>query len=265
MLLKDKVAVIYGGGGVIGGVIAEACARAGARIFLAGRTRPKLEAVARRISSFGGEAQIGQVDALDTDSVERHADGVVARAGRIDIAVNAVGVAHVQGKPLAELTVEEYAYPVSVYTRTHFITAKAVARHMAPRGSGVILALSTPAGRMTGPGYLGHCVACAGIEALTGHLAGELGPSGIRVLCLRSHAIPEVPALGSHCREVFGQVSERAGISIDEMMAGAASSTPLRRLPTLGEVANTAVFLVSPHAGAMTGAIANLTCGFVLD
>ncbi len=265
MLLKDKVAVVYGGGGVIGGAIAQACARAGARIFLAGRTRSKLEAVARRITSTGATAEVAQVDALDTDSVERHADAVAARAGGIDIAVNAVGVAHVQGKPLAELTVEEYAYPVSVYTRTHFITAKAVARHMAPRGSGVILALSTPAGRMTGPGYLGHCVACAGIEALTGHLAGELGASGVRVVCLRSHAIPEVPALGSHSREVFGQVSERVGVSIDEMMAGAASSTPLKRLPTLGEVANTAVFLVSPHAGAMTGAIANLTCGFVLD
>lgn len=125
--------------------------------------------------------------------------------------------------------------------------------------------LSTPASRMPGPGFLGHSVACAGIEALTRHLAGELGGHGIRVLCLRSHAIPETVAKGSHAREVFGQVATRAGMTVDAMLTGAASGTLLKRLPSLDEVANTALFLASDHAGAMTGAIANLTCGMIPD
>ncbi len=92
-----------------------------------------------------------------------------------------------------------------------------------------------------------------------------LGPSGIRVVCLRSHAIPEAAAIGSHSRDVFRLVAERGGTTVDEMLAGAAGGTLLKRLPTLAEVVNTAVFVASDQAGAMTGTVANLTCGFRVD
>lgn len=265
MLLENKNAVIYGGGGAIGGAIALAFARTGAKVYLAGRTLAKLDAVAREITAEGGVAETAQVDALDEQSVEKHADAVAAEAGGIDITLNAVGIFHVQGTPIAELSLEDYAYPITAYTQTNFITAKAVARHMVKKGSGVILTLSTPVSRMPGPGYMGHSVACAGIEAFTRHLAGELAPNGVRVICLRSHMIPEAEAKGSHCRDVFRPVADRAGISIEEMMAGAARGTLLKRLPTLAEVANTAVFMASEQAGAMTGTVANLSCGFILD
>lgn len=264
-MLSDKVAVIYGGSGVIGGAVARAFAAAGASVYLTGRTRDKVERVARDIIANGGRAETAVVDALDESAVSAHADSVAAQAGRIDIAFNAVGFVHVQGAPLAELALADYFHPVAAYTRTSFITAKAVARHMTARKSGAILMLTTPAGRMPGPGYLGHSVACAGVEALTRHLAGELGACGIRVNCIRSHAIPETVALGSHAREVFSTVAERAGMSVDAMLAGAATGTLLKRLPRLDELARTAVFLVSDGAGAMTGAIANMTCGMMLD
>jgi len=222
-------AVIYGAGGAIGGAVARAFAREGAQVFLAGRTLAKLETVAREIRAAGGVAEAAQVDALDEQWVEKHADSVAAKAGGIDIALNAVGLFHVQGTPFAELSFEDYSYPIAAYTRTNFITAKAVARHMARKGSGVILTLSTPVSRMPGPGYMGHRVACAGIEAMTRHLAGELGPT------------------------------------IEEMLAGAAGGTLLKRLPTLADVANTAAFMASDQAGAMTGTVANLTCGFLVD
>ncbi len=107
-------------------------------------------------------AEAAQVDALDERSVEKHAHAVAAKGGRIDIALNAVGLFHVQGTPFAELSFEDYSYPIAAYTRTNFITAKAVARHMARKGSGVILTLSTPVSRMPGPGYMGHSVAWRG-------------------------------------------------------------------------------------------------------
>jgi 3-oxoacyl-[acyl-carrier protein] reductase len=265
MLLKNRVAVVYGGGGVVGAAVARKFALAGAEVHLAGRTSAKLTAVARAIEAAGGHAEVMQVDALDERAVCEHADYVARRAGRIDIAFNAVGVAHVQGVPLGELTLEDYWLPVQVYAQTHFITAKAVAPHMAKQCSGVILTLSTPAGMMAGPGFLGHSVACAGIEALTRHLAGELGALGIRVIGIRSHAIPGTLALGSHARDVFERMTTLGGSSIEAMLAGAAASTLLKRLPSLDEVAGTALFLASDQAGAITGAIVNLTCGMVLD
>ena len=125
MLLEGKNAVIYGGGGSIGGAVARAFAREGAKVFLAGRTLAKLEKVAREIS-----AECAELDALDEKQVERHADAVAASAGRIDIALNAIGIVHVQGTPFAELSLKDYAHPIAAYTRTNFITAKAVSRHM---------------------------------------------------------------------------------------------------------------------------------------
>jgi 3-oxoacyl-[acyl-carrier protein] reductase len=264
-MLSDKVAVIYGGGGVLGAAAARAFARAGASVYLAGRSRAKLDAVASEIEAYGGRAATEVVDALDLDAVQAHADRVVQRSGRIDIVLNAVGIAHVQGVPLAQLGIEDFFHPVATYIRTSYIIAKATAQPMMARRSGVLLLVTTPAGRMAGPGFLGHSVACAGVEAMTRHLAGEVGASGVRVVCLRSHAIPQTVALGSHAREVFGEVAAREGASVESMLEGAAQSTLLGRLPSLDQFASTAVFLASDAAGAITGAVANLTCGFTLD
>jgi 3-oxoacyl-[acyl-carrier protein] reductase len=264
-MLEGKSAVIYGGAGAIGGAAARAFAREGARVFLAGRARAKLEAVARSIVQNGGSAEIAEIDALDERAVEAHADTVAATAGGIDIALNAVGIHHVQGVPVAELALADFAHPIRAYTQTHFITAKAVARHMAAKRAGVILLMSTPGAYLPGTGYLGYGVACAAKEALSRLLAAELAPSGIRVICLRPHAIPEAAMAGSHSREVFRPAAERAGLTVEQMLAGAAAGTLLKRLPTLAEVADVAAFMASDRAGAMTGTVANMTCGLLAD
>jgi len=137
MLLEDKNAVIYGGGGSIGGAVAQAFAREGARVFLAGRTRAELEEVADEIRSAGGIAETAQVDALDGPAVEGHADAVAASAGGIDISFNLISHGDVHGTPMADMDLEDYARPV---VRTTFLTWRAAARHMIRQGSGVILA-----------------------------------------------------------------------------------------------------------------------------
>jgi 3-oxoacyl-[acyl-carrier protein] reductase len=265
MLLDGKVAVVHGGGGAIGGAVARALAAEGATVALAGRSAAPLEEVAGRITGAGGAAETAVVDALDEAAVDAHADEVAGRHGRIDVALNAVGILHVQGPPFAELPLEDFTHPIAAYTRTNFITAKAAARHMAARGSGVIMMLSTPGSRMSAPGFLGYGVTCAAIEAFSRILAGELGPSGVRVVCLRSDAIPEAEAT-SHVRQVFAGAIAGSGRTVDEMLAGrAASETLLGRLPTLDQVAGAAAFYASDRAGAATGAIVNLTCGSVVD
>lgn len=111
MLLQSKNAVIYGGGGAIGGAVARAFAREGAKVFLAGRTLAKLDQVAREISAAGGMAETAIVDALDEKAIDKHADAVAAKAGGIDVALNAVGILHVQGTPFADLSFQDYSYP----------------------------------------------------------------------------------------------------------------------------------------------------------
>ncbi len=265
MLLQDKTAIVYGGGGAIGGAAARAFALEGATVFLAGRSPEKMHAVAQDITRLGGTAEFAVVDALDAQAVEHHAEAVADRAGGIDIALNAVGIFHIQGKPLAELSLEDFMFPIDAYARTVFITAKAVSRLMARKGSGVIMMMSTPGARQPGTGYLGYGTACAAKEGMARLLAAELAPAGIRVACLRSHAIPEASAAGSHSEQVFRPFAEQAGLTVDEMLHGAAGSTLLKRLPTLEQVARTAVFMASDGAGAMTGVIANLTCGALAD
>jgi 3-oxoacyl-[acyl-carrier protein] reductase len=144
MLLKNKIAVIHGGSGAVGSAVARVFAREGASVFLTGRTLTQLDRVAKEIRAAGGIAEAAEVDALDTQAVNEHADAVANNAGGIDIALNAVGFLHVQGTPFAELSFANYMDPITAYTRTHFLTAEAVARHMTARGSDVILTLSTP-------------------------------------------------------------------------------------------------------------------------
>ena len=138
MLLENKVAVIYGAGGSIGGAVARAFAWEGAKVFLAGRTRPSLDKVAEQIRSKGGTVEVAVVDALDEQAVERYVGEIVEKAGSLDISFNLISVGDVQ-KPLLELSVKDFMQPIMNEMRTQFLTTHAAARHMIKQGSGVIL------------------------------------------------------------------------------------------------------------------------------
>jgi NAD(P)-dependent dehydrogenase (short-subunit alcohol dehydrogenase family) len=163
VLLQNKNAVIYGGGGAVGGAVARVFAREGARVFIAGRTRARLGAVAADIAT-DIPIETAQVDAFDQRAVEMHADAVAARAGGIDIAFNAVSVMHDQGTLLEDLSLDEFLRPIDGFLRTLFITSKAVARHMGGDRPGVILTMSEAGARFAVPGLLGHIVSSAGKE-----------------------------------------------------------------------------------------------------
>lgn len=261
MLLKEKNAVIYGGGGAIGGAVARAFAREGARVFLVGRTLAPLDAVASEINSSGGLAETAQVDALDAQAIEQHLDQVDKQFGRIDISFNVIGLGDAQGAPLIEMSAEHFKLPVNTAITTHFLTATAAARHMVKKRSGVILALTANAAAKPYPDVGGFGVACAAIEGICRQLALELGPQGIRVVCLRSAGSPDAPGVNA----AFNIHAEIAGQSREVWEAEFAKKTLLHRLPKLAEVANAAVVVASDYASAMTGAIANVTCGELVD
>lgn len=265
-LLENKNAVIYGGGGAIGGAVARVFAREGARVFLAGRTQAKLDAVARDIAATGGTVETARVDVFDQRAVEEHADAVAAKAGGIDIALNAVSVMHDQGTLLADLSLEEFMRPIDGFLRTLFITSKSVARHMGGERPGVILNLSEPGAKLAMGGILGHGVSAAGKEAFSRLLAAELAPANVRVIDIRPHAVADAPEAGSYTQDLFERSAAAGGQSVREFLDdGMARGTLLKRLPTLAEIAETAAFLASDRAGAMTGTVVNLSAGALVD
>jgi 3-oxoacyl-[acyl-carrier protein] reductase len=240
----NRNVVIYGAGGTIGSALARAFAADGATLFLVGRHQPALDKVAAEIADLGGGVHVAEVDALDAAEVEAHAGSIP----RIDVSLNVIGLGELQGVPLIDLAPDEFTRPVTDRVRTQFLTATAAARRMVIRGSGVVLLLTASSAKLAGPMMGGFGVACAAIEGFTRNLAGELGPQGVRVVCLRSNYIPE-----THPDVEIGG---------DHYLV---ESTLLGRLPTLAQLCGAAVFAASEDAGAMTGAVLNLTCGAILD
>jgi 3-oxoacyl-[acyl-carrier protein] reductase len=258
VLLENKNAVIYGAGGKVGGAVARAFAREGAKVFLSGRILETLDTAAEEISAAGGLAETAQVDALDEQAVDGYVDTVAASVGSIDVSFNLISYADVQGTPLAEMPLEDFERPVMTAVRTQFLTSRAAARHMIRQGSGVILTFGGPGGRdpirdYTSGGFQvylgGFQVALGAIDALRRQLAVELGPHGIRVVTLQSGGVPETT------REDWREAITRSFVD----------TSMLKRAETLEDVGNVAAFAASDLARTMIATDINITCGRVAD
>jgi NAD(P)-dependent dehydrogenase (short-subunit alcohol dehydrogenase family) len=261
MLLEGKNAVIYGGGGAVGGAVARAFAREGARVFLAGRTLATLDRVAEEIMAAGGQAETAAVDALDEASVDEHADAMAAAAGTIDVSFNAISHGDVHGIPLAEMSLDDFARPITTAVRTLFLTGRAAARYMIKQGSGVIMANTATTARRVIPNVGGTGVSFDAIESLCRQWATELGPHGVRVVWIQTTGLPEAMA---DTGEMFPDYGTWApSTTREELIALMESETMLKRLTSLAEFGGAAAFLASDRASAITGAGANLTCGSV--
>lgn len=258
-LLDGKTAIIYGGGGGIGGAVARTFARDGARVFLAGRTRAKLEAVAQDIASTGGSAEVAVVDAMDEQTVDEHVRAVADAAGSIDVSFNLITRGDVQGIPLVEMTKDDLLGAVVTGLQTNFLTARAAGRAMIEQGSGVILHLNSASGGAAMPGMGSTGPADAATETFMRYLAAEVGPRGVRVCGIWTAGVAET-LTDESIAEVAGAGGPSAQAAL-EMIAGMAA---LRRTPRLADVAEVAAFLASDRAGGMTGTMANVTCGLVL-
>ncbi|HKH54740.1 MAG TPA: SDR family oxidoreductase [Propionibacteriaceae bacterium] len=262
MMLKDKVAVLYGAGGAIGGAVARAFAREGAKLFLTGHHLPPVEAVAKDVVSAGGSADAAEVDALDEQAVDKHLQLVIDKAGRVDISFNAVGIPNPKMRaPLVEMDVEQFFLPIATYTRSYFLTARLAARRMVANRSGVIMTVTATPSRTGTPLIGGGGPAMAAVEALTRSLSAELAPQGVRVVGLRPQGMPETGRI----KESFGLYAKASGMTWDQFQELLASRTHTRRLSTLEEMANVAVFMASDQASGMTGTVVNLSMGSLDD
>jgi NAD(P)-dependent dehydrogenase (short-subunit alcohol dehydrogenase family) len=258
-LLEGKNAIIYGGGGGIGGGVARTFAREGARVFLVGRTRDKLDAVANEITASGGSADVAVLDALDERAVDTHVQDVVSKAGSVDVSFKLIMRGDVQGIPLVEMATDDLLRAVVNGLKSNFLTARAAGRRMIEQRAGVILHLNSASGEGAMPGMGSTGPADAATEAFMRYLAAELGPQGVRVCGIWTAGVAET--LSKEKLAEVGGANVPDPQTVEAMIAGMAA---LRRTPRLADVAETAAFLASDRAAGITGTMTNVTAGLVL-
>lgn len=261
MLLQGKVAIVYGGSGAVGGAVAKAFAREGARVFVAARRREPLDIVVEDIRAAGGTAEATSVDATEQDAVEAHLMAIVERAGPVKLMFNAIDWGDTQGQVLTEMEFARMFRPVQTGLRTWFHTGTALARHMAQNGGGAIVGITANAGVEAYSHTGGFSIACAAVNHFLRQLAVENGPHGVRVCWVRSPGSPDSPGV----RHAWQLRADEWGMSFDEVHTEFAKGTPLRRVTALAQVADAAVLLASDLAAGMTATMANATGGAQLD
>jgi 3-oxoacyl-[acyl-carrier protein] reductase len=257
-------AVVFGAGGSIGAAVASEFATEGAEVFLAGRTRSNVEEVLKRITDAGGLAHAAALNALDDGAVVDYIESIVKRSGRIDVVFNAVGPLakeYGNGTHAVGLAIEEFMLPLATVVKAQFISARAAARHMLKQRSGVILFLTgSPArGHVEGATAIG--TAFGAIESLAKNLAVELGPSGVRVVCLRTTANTDSRTI----QQTVETLASRLKVPKDQMMVGMASLNLLKVPASTSDTAKAAVLLASDRARLLTGTVVNSTAGAAAD
>jgi 3-oxoacyl-[acyl-carrier protein] reductase len=262
--LPGKFALVFGAGGSIGTAVAKEFAAEGAELFLSGRTLANVEAVAKQITADGGRAHAAKVDAEDCAAVEEYVDAIARRAGRLDIVFNAIGPLvseYGNGKNAVDLPIEEFMVPLMTIVKSQFITARSAARHMVKQRSGVIIFLTgSPArGHVEGATAIG--TAFGAIESFMENLAVEVGPLGVRSVCLRTTANTDSRTI----EQTIDILASKINATKEQMIARIASLNFLKVPASISDTAKAAAFLASDGARMMTGTVVNATAGAALD
>src|SRR5215469_13093976 len=183
-ILQGKRAVVFGAGGSIGSAVAKEFAAEGAEVFLSGRSKSSVEAVAKEIVAMGGRAHSAAIDALDDAAVNQYIEGIVQQTGNIDIILDAAGPLakdYGNGKLAVDLPIDQFMVPLETMVKSRFITSRAAARHMVEQKSGVIIFVTGSPVRPHVPGATAIGAAFAALENLTFNLAFEVSSLGVRV------------------------------------------------------------------------------------
>lgn len=262
--LEGKTALVFGAGGDVGAGVAREFAAQGAQLFLSGRTISRVQDVASEIANRGGTAAVAEVDALDEGAVESYFGQVVDAAGRIDVVFNATGpqpIEYRNGTNTMELPIDAFMLPITTIVRSHFITARSAARHMMRQQSGVLVFLSATPSRGLSPNLSAVGATYGAVESFARCLATELGPSGVRVVCVRSMGMAETRTM----QQTYELAGKSTGMPKEKMQEIVASRALLRRPPSVAETARLIAYLASDEASTLTGAIVNSSCGQVID
>lgn len=245
MRLKDKVALVTGGGQGIGKITAMTFAREGARVVIADINMAAAQAVAAEIEQADGQAKAVFLDVSRAESVEAAFQALMNWAGGIDILVNNAGIT--RDSRMQKMSEDQFDSVISVNLKGVWLCAKAAAPSMISRGGGSIINATSVVGIHGNFGQTNYVAAKAGVIGMTKTWARELGPNGIRVNAI---------APGFTSTEMIATVPEKVLESVRER-------TPMRRLGLPEDIANAYLFLASDESSFVTGVTLSVDGGLL--
>jgi NAD(P)-dependent dehydrogenase (short-subunit alcohol dehydrogenase family) len=255
MRLKDRVAIVTGGGKGIGKAISMAFAAEGAIVVMTARTSSRLDETAEQIKLDGGRAKAIQADVSDEKQVQRLVAETINDYGRVDILVNNSGI----GGPtvnVVDLRLQDWNEVLTINLTGSMLCAREVLKHMIPRRKGNIINIGSDGGRFGYPMRSPYCVSKWGIIGLTETLAVEVGEYDIRVNCISPAAVK-----GERLINVVTGRSKATGVPFEELISKITANYSLQRPAEEAEVAAAAVFLASDESSGITGHTLVVNCG----
>jgi NAD(P)-dependent dehydrogenase (short-subunit alcohol dehydrogenase family) len=255
MRLKDKVAIVTGGGRGIGRAISEAFAVEGSTVIVAARTASKLDETVKKVESAGGRVKAIQTDVSDEKQVQRMVAETLNDYGKVDILVNNSGIAG-PTVDVVDLKLQDWNEVLAINLTGSMLCAREVLKHMIPQRKGNIINIGSDGGRFGYPMRSPYCVSKWGIIGLTETLAIEVGQYDIRVNCISPAAVK-----GERLTNVAVGRSKTTGVPFEELMSKIAVNYALHRPTEEAEVAAAAVFLASDESSGVTGHTLVVNCG----
>ena len=256
MLLKDRVAIITGGGSGIGQGVATRFAKEGAKLMLVDLNPAGLDETAAQVKGAGAKVETFEADVSVTEQVEAFFARTVARFGRVDICVNNAGIGNPPA-PLVQMTDEGFDRTVAVNLRGVFLCMRAAGRQMLSQSDGGrIISVASQAGK-TGFAFLSpYCATKAGVIMMSKAMAKETGASQITVNVVCPGTI-DTPL---H-RGTLDPILEAQGVTLEEWALKNGPPIALNRIGYPQDVANVITFLASDDADYMTGQAINISGG----
>jgi NAD(P)-dependent dehydrogenase (short-subunit alcohol dehydrogenase family) len=245
--LRGKVAFVTGGSRGIGASTCRLLAENGVRVAVNGRDPSAIDGVVRSIREAGGEAIAAPADCTTRDALDRARDLVARELGEVDIVAAFAGGSG-EPAPFLQLSEEKWRAVVDTNLTATFLTLQAFLPTMVARRRGVIVTMSSSAGRLPGLASPPYAVSKAGIGMLTGHLAKELAPQGVRVNCVAPSAI----------------MNDRIARLPPEKLREIAAGFPLGRIGVPEDVALATLFLVSDSSSWITGVTVDISGGRII-
>jgi gluconate 5-dehydrogenase len=235
--LAGKVALVSGASRGLGWEMARGLAEAGAHVVINGRDAARLEPRVQELTDRGLGASALAFDVTDENAVRAAIPEIVARQGRLDIAIGNAGIQH--RAPLGEWKLADWQRVLDTNLSACFLLAREASAPMIKQGTGRIIFTTSIAANLARPTIPAYVTAKSGLWGLTKALAAELGPQGVTV-----------NAIGPG---YFETEMNQALLANEEFTAWVKSRTPLKRWGKPKEIAGAAIFLASDAASYVNG------------